>query len=225
MNQRDNCVKCGNHYDICKCPPFDDEMDAYTKALESTEPLVEEEIKSEPWEETDEVRKEVVKGNNQRLQEAINRLDETSLAKKVASGELHKAEPEPDYQAGFSDGYDAGYQQYAIDKQYNIDKQYDTVRERNKFEVLGTECGKLVEQKQAAYGDSFGRSGNCLREMFPNGITPEQYDDLLTIARMLDKLFRIANNPDAFDENPYRDCVGYSLLGMERYERKRESNE
>ena len=56
--------------------------------------------------------------------------------------------------------------------------------------------------------------------MYPAGICPEQYDDLLTIARILDKLFRIANDPDAFDENPYQDIVGYALLAMKRYEER-----
>tara|TARA_R110000765_G_scaffold188833_1_gene294202 strand:- start:405 stop:692 length:288 start_codon:yes stop_codon:yes gene_type:complete len=87
----------------------------------------------------------------------------------------------------------------------------------NKFSDIGAEVGKLVSDKQRAYGDSFGRSGECLRQMFPEGIQPDQYDDLLTIARILDKLFRIANNPTAFDENPYQDIVGYGLMGMNRH--------
>ena len=85
------------------------------------------------------------------------------------------------------------------------------------FSLIGEEVGQLVAEKQSAYGDSFGRSDECLRQMFPEGILPEQYDDLLTIARILDKLFRIANNKDAFDENPYQDIVGYGLLGMKRH--------
>jgi len=85
------------------------------------------------------------------------------------------------------------------------------------FANIGNKVGKLVSDKQRAYGDSFGRSGECLRQMFPEGIKPNQYDDLLTIARILDKLFRIANNPTAFDENPYQDIVGYGLLGMKRH--------
>ena len=87
----------------------------------------------------------------------------------------------------------------------------------NLFSKLGDEVGKLVYDKQLAYGDSFGRSGECLRQMFPEGINPSQYDDLLTIARILDKLFRLANDPSAFDENPYQDIVGYALLGMNRH--------
>ena len=87
------------------------------------------------------------------------------------------------------------------------------------YEDIGSLVGHIVKEKQEAYGDSFGRSGDCLRQMFPNGIKPEQYDDLLTIARILDKLFRIANNPSAFDENPYQDIVGYGLLGMRRHDK------
>jgi len=89
------------------------------------------------------------------------------------------------------------------------------------FSEIGYDVGSLVSDKQRAYGDSFGRSGECLRQMFPDGIKTEQYDDLLTIARILDKLFRIANNPNAFDENPYQDIVGYGLLGMNRHKVKK----
>ena len=88
------------------------------------------------------------------------------------------------------------------------------------FNKIGEEVGKLVGEKQKAYGDSFGRSGECLRQMFPEGIKPNQYDDLLTIARILDKLFRIANDPVAFSENPYQDIVGYGILGMNRHDEK-----
>ena len=89
------------------------------------------------------------------------------------------------------------------------------------FEKIGEKVGKLVQEKQEAYGDSFGRSGECLRQMFPYGIKVDQYDDVLTIVRILDKLFRIANNPNAFDENPYQDIVGYGMLGMNRYDKNK----
>ena len=84
----------------------------------------------------------------------------------------------------------------------------------SEFQKNALEVANLVEEKQAAYGNSFGKSGECLRQMYPNGIKPEQYDDLLTIARILDKLFRIANDKEAFEEDPWRDILGYSLLSM-----------
>jgi len=36
---------------------------------------------------------------------------------------------------------------------------------------------------------------------------------MLTITRIIDKLFRIANRKDAFNESPYWDLTGYGLLG------------
>jgi len=95
---------------------------------------------------------------------------------------------------------------------------------KNKFTGLANAVGNIVSVKQEAYGDSFGKSGECLRQMYPNGIQPEQYDDLLTVARILDKLFRIANNPTAFDENPYQDIVGYGLLGMHRHNSSKDND-
>jgi len=92
------------------------------------------------------------------------------------------------------------------------------------FPEIGHLVGELVSDKQKAYGDSFGRSGECLRQMFPDGIAPSQYDDLLTIARILDKLFRVANDPKAFSENPYQDIVGYGLLGMKRHNSSNSNN-
>lgn len=86
------------------------------------------------------------------------------------------------------------------------------------FAQLGLDVGLLVDKKQAAYGDSFGRSGEVLRQLYPEGIRPEQYDDLLAVARVLDKLFRIATDRDALGESPWRDIAGYGLLGVARAE-------
>lgn len=88
------------------------------------------------------------------------------------------------------------------------------------FSDIGLEVGELVAEKQKAYGDSFGKSGEVLRQLYPDGIKPEQYDDMMTITRILDKLFRIATHPNAFSENPYKDIAGYALLGMKRFEDK-----
>lgn len=83
---------------------------------------------------------------------------------------------------------------------------------------IGKEIGELVESKQKAYGDSFSKSGKILEVLYPNGVSVDQYDDLLTIARIIDKLFRIATAKDSFGESPYRDIVGYSILGVRKDE-------
>lgn len=84
------------------------------------------------------------------------------------------------------------------------------------FEALGATIGRLVQEKQAAYGDSFGKAGAVMRLMYPTGVPPENIDDALAVVRIVDKLFRIATAKDAFGESPYRDIAGYALLGAMR---------
>ena len=83
-----------------------------------------------------------------------------------------------------------------------------------KFQEIGTEIGKLVDKKNSAYGSSFEKSEQILKVLYPNGIEPEQYKDMLAITRIVDKLFRIATKKDAFGESPFKDIAGYGILGV-----------
>lgn len=80
------------------------------------------------------------------------------------------------------------------------------------FEKVGRELGALVAEKNAAYGDSFAKCDEFLRLLYPSGIRPGQYPDLLGIVRIWDKLMRIATAKQAFGENPWRDAGGYVIL-------------
>lgn len=91
----------------------------------------------------------------------------------------------------------------------------------NKYEDLGKQIGVLVDQKNKAYGNSFGEVGDFLKILYPNGIPPESYTDALCIVRIFDKLKRIATKKDAFGESPYQDIVGYALLGTQKDNEKR----
>jgi len=82
------------------------------------------------------------------------------------------------------------------------------------YEKIGKEIGKLVQEKNKAYGDSFGRACEILEVLYPEGIKPEQYRDALAITRLIDKLFRLANKKDAFGESPWKDICGYAMLGI-----------
>ncbi len=82
------------------------------------------------------------------------------------------------------------------------------------YKQIGSEIGELVDEKNAAYGSSFAESYKILSVLYPNGIKPEQYMDALAITRVIDKLFRIATNKDAFGESPWRDIAGYAILGV-----------
>jgi hypothetical protein len=91
------------------------------------------------------------------------------------------------------------------------------------YEETAEEIGKLVSQKNQAYGSSFAESHKILSVLYPNGIKPEQYTDALAIIRVLDKLFRIATDRDALGESPWRDIAGYGILGTVNANKKKES--
>lgn len=92
---------------------------------------------------------------------------------------------------------------------------------RRSFVDLGAEIGALVEEKDKAYGNAFDLGGRFLSLLYPTGILPEQYDDMLGLVRLFDKQKRIATDRDALGEDPWRDVVGYGLLGAARVERRR----
>jgi len=79
------------------------------------------------------------------------------------------------------------------------------------YEEIGAIIGAIVDEKDAAYGNSIECSAKVFRIWFPNGIRPEQYDDILILVRILDKMTRIANKKHAFGENPYVDIAGYGM--------------
>lgn len=82
----------------------------------------------------------------------------------------------------------------------------------NKFVKRAQKLGELVAQKNEAYGNSFAESEKILKVLYPDGVRPDQYTDILVMARVLDKLFRVANKKDAFEESPWQDISGYGLL-------------
>src|SRR5690606_15502904 len=52
------------------------------------------------------------------------------------------------------------------------------------FEELGLQIGALVADKNAAYGDSFAKTGEFLKLLYPNGIQPHQFKDALCLVRI-----------------------------------------
>lgn len=86
------------------------------------------------------------------------------------------------------------------------------------YAEIGRSIGELVETKQVAYGDSFGKSGQIVRILYPDGIPLEKLDDALTVVRVIDKLFRIATDRDALGESPWKDIAGYAILSLRRME-------
>lgn len=92
------------------------------------------------------------------------------------------------------------------------------MKEPQTYQEIGKEIGDLVSVKQEAYGDSFGKSQEVLKILYPHGITVEQFAEALTLVRIIDKLFRVATDRDALGESPYRDIAGYAILAIKRIE-------
>jgi len=90
------------------------------------------------------------------------------------------------------------------------------------YKEIATEIGALVQEKNDAYGDSFGQACRILEVLYPEGIQPAQYRDALAVTRVIDKLFRLANKKDAFGESPWRDICGYAVLGVANDETNKE---
>lgn len=86
--------------------------------------------------------------------------------------------------------------------------------ERGKFERAGQDLGRLVDEKQEAYGDSVRKSGEIMKILYPSGVPVESMKDALLVVRVIDKLSRIATDKDALGESPWHDIGGYGLLGL-----------
>ena len=94
----------------------------------------------------------------------------------------------------------------------------------NSYLKKALRLGLLVDQKQAAYGNSVDTAEQVLKvylkpyqDVGGDYIIPaEMLRHLLLIVRILDKLSRIFASPggDMMNENPYQDIAGYGLLGI-----------
>ena len=84
------------------------------------------------------------------------------------------------------------------------------------FEEIALDIGRLVTEKNKAYGDSFAQCSQFLRLLYPDGISTDNYENMLTIVRIWDKIKRAATDEDAFGESPFRDIAGYSILACHK---------
>jgi len=85
------------------------------------------------------------------------------------------------------------------------------------FTELAKGIADLVTEKEKAYGSAFDKAGDFLKVLYPDGIKPEQYKDMLCIVRVFDKLMRIATSYEGTEEkkvDAYSDLMGYGLLGL-----------
>lgn len=88
------------------------------------------------------------------------------------------------------------------------------------FHEIAVLQADLLEKKDRAYGSSFNKTADHLKILFPDGIVDDQYQHLMFIIRVLDKLTRIANSsllpPEEGCLDAYLDINGYSILGIKK---------
>ena len=84
----------------------------------------------------------------------------------------------------------------------------------SQFLQIAQEIASVLEEKNAQYGPAFSNAPKILEILYPDGIRPQDYTNLLTLVRMLDKLQRIATNNATDTEDPWRDIAGYAILQL-----------
>lgn len=87
----------------------------------------------------------------------------------------------------------------------------------SKLSTISFRLGEILDLKNQAYGDSAGKTGEILRILYPEGIRHYQYNSVLLVVRILDKLSRISTGI-LTDEDPWMDIAGYGVLGVRMME-------
>ncbi|MCK4302658.1 MAG: hypothetical protein KAY24_00260 [Candidatus Eisenbacteria sp.] len=107
-------------------------------------------------------------------------------------------------------------------------------REFEAYEKVGGALIETLKEKRQAYGNNLASTGIFLAAFYPTGIPVAAYSEIATMIRVLDKLFRLANqhgHTDAGDawkdsESPWLDIAGYGLATVvdQKLAREREKD-
>lgn len=80
----------------------------------------------------------------------------------------------------------------------------------DEFTQKALNIAKILRYKNKVYGDSYNKTAEIMKMLFPKGIECEDYTKILILVRILDKVFRIVHGND--NEDSWRDIAGYALL-------------
>lgn len=100
--------------------------------------------------------------------------------------------------------------------------EVDSITKKAKrLRKVGVFVTKNTIDKNRKYGDAARKVTALLYELYPDGISPDQYPNALLLIRLLDKVVRLASyTPESMaadDESPWIDVAGYGLLGGELF--------
>ena len=72
----------------------------------------------------------------------------------------------------------------------------------------------INEKKEAEYGNSYMKVANMLEILYPNGISIDNFNDFLSISKILEKIARLSSDGNVNNLDIYRDVAGYALIGI-----------
>lgn len=83
---------------------------------------------------------------------------------------------------------------------------------------LFEEIENVFVEKQSKYGQVDVKIKNMLKELYPNGVKPEQYNEFMNVLKMLEKISRLTNeNIDIKGKSDALvDLAGYAMLGVKK---------
>ena len=96
------------------------------------------------------------------------------------------------------------------------------------YEERALEIARMIEEKQQVYGDAYPKVAQCLAALYPQGVRPDQYQELSYLTRILEKLCRVSQRCSETrgleTESPFKDIVGIAFLAMLKDEEKQTPN-
>lgn len=91
---------------------------------------------------------------------------------------------------------------------------FDYKDKLSSFDFKLQEISSLLDSKNQQYGSAYLKVPEIMKILYPDGIPTNQYSNVLTLIRMLDKICRIAHDNGNDPEDPWMDLAGYALLKL-----------
>jgi hypothetical protein len=87
-----------------------------------------------------------------------------------------------------------------------------------KIEEILQNAVQTFSEKRKQYGSTDQLASAMLKLAYPNGITPEKYNDVLVFIKITEKLIRISSSDieEQSKSDAYGDIIGYGLLGLNK---------
>jgi len=88
--------------------------------------------------------------------------------------------------------------------------------QKTRFHEIAADLADLLARKREAYGNNLSAAPVILEQLYPDGVKVSEYQTLLLIVRILDKLSRLANGGGRFalGEDAWKDIAGYALCAL-----------